>query len=67
MAVTEQKVQRVLAWLMRNEGVEPEAIERAVASAAGMLLAEDITLCDPGASLRRAFVTEQVRCLAFER
>lgn len=51
---------RVLAWLIRNERVEPAAIERAVQSARDMRVGEDATLTsDEQASMRRAFVMEQ--------
>jgi len=54
---------RVLAWLLRNEGVDPEAIERAVASALSMRLGELVPLDGENAPLRRAFINEQMRML----
>jgi hypothetical protein len=64
--IDEQAVCRVLAWLLRNEKVRPESIERAVASAVDMRPGEAVSLTGDGpepASMRRAFVTEQVRLL----
>jgi hypothetical protein len=61
--VIEQRMERVLAWLLRNEGVPPEAIERAVASARDMRLGEEITLTGEDAPMRRAFVFEQMALL----
>jgi ABC-type xylose transport system substrate-binding protein len=60
-------VERTLAWLMRNEGVPADAIERAVTSAHNMQLGESVTLSgtdDAQATLRRVFVQEQVRRIA---
>ncbi len=56
----EQRLCRVLAWLLRNEQVSPEAIERAISSALDMRAGEVVSLADEGAPLRRAFVNEQV-------
>lgn len=54
-------VQRVIAWLVRNEEIaSPEAIERAVTSALDMKVGEAVTLDGDKAPLRRAFVMEQV-------
>lgn len=59
-----QHVQRVLAWLIRNEGVAPEAILRAVNSIQDMSPGQIIALSgDPNAVLRGAFVREQTRRL----
>lgn len=55
----EQRVMRLLAWLLRNEGVEPEAVERAVRSAVDMRPGDPVTLEGDGSPLRRAFVFEQ--------
>lgn len=52
-------VERVLAHLLRNEGVEPGAIERAVSSAVTMKLGEVTTLTGGDEELRRAFVWMQ--------
>lgn len=58
--IYEQRIERMLAHLMRNERVSPEAIERAVTSAVDMRAGEFVSLTgDPLASLRRAFVQEQ--------
>jgi CMP-N-acetylneuraminic acid synthetase len=49
---------------MRNEGVTPEMIERAVQSAVDMKIADTVTLSgDDKHSLRRAFVYEQIHLL----
>lgn len=56
----EQRIMRVMAHLIRNEDVAPEAIERAVSSALDMRLGELVTLDGDGAPLRRAFVNEQM-------
>jgi hypothetical protein len=58
--MNEQLVARVLAWLLRNESVTPDAIERAVSSAVDMRPAETPTLDGDHPLLRRAFVNEQV-------
>lgn len=55
--VPEQRLQRVLAWLVKEEGVDPAAIERACESARTMRLGEYTSL--DGDPLRRAFVMEQ--------
>jgi hypothetical protein len=54
---------RVMAWLLRNEGVDAEAIERAVTSARDMQVGDPVTLTDDNAPMRRAFVNEQVGLL----
>lgn len=60
-----ERVERLLAWLLRNEGVEPEVIERAVESARFLRVGESIALMgDAQAPMRRAFVQEQSRLLA---
>jgi hypothetical protein len=59
----DNRFRRVLAHLIRNEGVAPEAIERAVASALSMRMGEVVPLDGDGASLRRAFINEQMRML----
>lgn len=59
----DQPFARVLAWLLRNEGVTPEAVERAISSACDMQLGELTTLDGDGAPMRRAFVYEQLRLL----
>ena len=52
---------RVLAHLIRNEGVDAEAIERAVVSALDMRLGEESTLTGGDhPAMRRAFVMDQV-------
>lgn len=56
---------RLLSHLIRNEGVAPDAVERAVDSALKMGLGEQASLTGEGppgvpASMRRAFVQEQV-------
>lgn len=60
-----QNMERVLAWLLRNEGVHADAIERAISAAVDMKVGEATCLSGPGpvgvpAAMRRAFVTEQV-------
>lgn len=62
--IPEQHVQRVLAWLVRNEGVAPEAILRAVDSVQEMSPGQVIALSgDPNTVLRGSFVREQARRL----
>lgn len=57
----QHKIQRVLAHLIREEDVAPEAIERAIASAMDMRIGQSAALDgDIHAPMRRAFVTEQV-------
>lgn len=64
LGVREKHVARILAWLMRNEGVDAEAIERAVLSALAMRPGEMVTLTGgAGELLRRAFVDGQVALL----
>jgi hypothetical protein len=60
----EQKLVRLIAHLIRNEGVEPEAIERAVSSARAMRLGEVTSLTGgEDGPMRRAFCHEQVGLL----
>lgn len=62
--IDDQRIARVLAWLMRNEGVTPEMIERAVESAVDMHISDTVTLTgDDLHAYRRAFVYEQVHLL----
>ncbi len=61
--IPEQRLLRVFAHLLRNEGVEPAAIERAVESARHKRLGEHTTLTGDvpqDATLRRVFCMEQV-------
>lgn len=58
------KVERVLAWLIRNGGVDPAVIEEAVTSANTMKLGEAIPLTGDNEPLRRVFVQEQARRLS---
>lgn len=60
MSTEYHKMVRLIAWLVRNEHVEPEAIERAVGSAIDMRLGEVASLTGEGAAMRRAFCHEQV-------
>jgi len=60
----EQRTMRVLAFLMREEGVTPEAVERAVASACDMAPGQVVSLRgDENAPMRRAFLMEQIGLL----
>lgn len=60
----EQKMCRVLAYLMREEGVTPEAVEHAVASARDMQPGQSVTLeGDEAAPMRREFLFAQLRRL----
>lgn len=59
----DQRVSRMIAWLLRNEGVSPDAVERAVSSARAMKPGEAVCLDGMDATLRRAFVDECLRRL----
>ena len=62
-SIQSKHVERVIAWLVRNENVSVAAVERAVTSAARMDLGEAITLTGTDENdevLRRTFVQAQV-------
>jgi hypothetical protein len=60
--MTEIQAMRIIAYLLRNEGVSPQAIERAIDSALDMNLGDHICLInDDNTPYRRAFVNEQIR------
>lgn len=62
--IDNDRAARVLAWLLRNEDVSPEAIERAVDSSAAMIVGDPVTLVnDSQALLRCAFVYGQITVL----
>jgi hypothetical protein len=64
MPSQEQKVTRALAWLIRNEHVSAEAVERAVNSAVDMKIGEAVALTgDTDETMRRAFVQQEAKRL----
>lgn len=63
----QERISRVFAWLMRNEGVDPEAIQRAVTSARNMKIGESVCLTGDGQEvLRQAFVNQETNRLLKE-
>ncbi len=62
----QERISRVFAWLMRNEGVDPEAIQRAVSSARGMKIGESVCLTGDDEVLRQAFVHQETNRLLKE-
>lgn len=70
--VNDHKVVRVLAWLMRNECVSVEAVDRAIGSALDMRVGELVALSgtsseDSNAIMRHAFLREQVGRISEEQ
>ncbi len=55
---------RVLAYLMRNENVTPDSVERAISSVSEMEFGDSATLVDDdNYQYRRAFIHEQINLI----
>lgn len=62
-AINIQRIERVLAWLIRNERVNPDAISRAVSNAVDMRIGEAVALDGDNQAMREAFVMQESRRL----